>query len=162
MLRPREQCCKTILQDIQKEQVFEKLQFVLLIKLNRNKLIQLWAVVVVQLVVLLLPTPEICSSNPAISNIYIYYQVYLNSIEKTKVNKKRPGLAQFLVANKLIQLWAVVVVQLVARLIPTPEICSSNPVISNIYIYNQVYLNSIEKTYRCLSLTKRGQDWHNF
>ena len=36
----------------------------------------LWLVVVVQLVEHLLPTHEICASNPIIGKIYMYYQVY--------------------------------------------------------------------------------------
>ena len=55
-------------------------------------------VVVAQLVERLLPIPEVRSSNPVIGKIYIEHFVYLftiNSIEKTKINKKRPGRAHF-------------------------------------------------------------------
>ena len=54
------------------------------------------AVVVAQLVEQLLPIPEVCSSNPDIGkNLYWTFTV-LNSIEKTKIKKKRPGMAHFL------------------------------------------------------------------
>ena len=51
------------------------------------------AVVEAQLVEWSLPTPEIRSSNPDISN-FIYYQLYKNCVEKTKIKKKRLGMAQ--------------------------------------------------------------------
>ena len=54
------------------------------------------AVVVAQLVEQLLQIPEVCSSNPDIGkNLYWTFTV-LNSIEKTKIKKKRPGMAHFL------------------------------------------------------------------
>ena len=49
--------------------------------------------------------------------------------------------------------WEVVVAQLVKRLLPTPEVCSSNLVISKIYIEHWFTVNSIEKT------KKRKIDW---
>ena len=45
--------------------------------------------VVAQLVERLLPKPEIRGSNPVIGKIYLDYQLY----KKTKIRKKRPGLA---------------------------------------------------------------------
>ena len=53
------------------------------------QIIECWTVVVAQLVEWSLPTPEIRNSNPDISKI-------LSSnctIEKTKIMKKRPGMA---------------------------------------------------------------------
>ena len=48
------------------------------------------AVVVAQLVEQLLPTPEICSSNPDIGKI-----LSTNcTLEKTKIKKKRPAMAR--------------------------------------------------------------------
>ena len=55
-----------------------------------------WAVVVAQLVERLLPIPEVRGSNPVIGkNLFIYWTfVYCQlSIEKTKIKKKRPGMA---------------------------------------------------------------------
>ena len=47
--------------------------------------------VVALLVERLLPTSEICGSNPVIGNI-IYYRLYcINCVEKTKIKKKRPN-----------------------------------------------------------------------
>ena len=50
-----------------------------------------------QLVKQLLSIPEVCGSTPVIGKIYIEYLfVYLfiiNCIEKTKINKKKPGMA---------------------------------------------------------------------
>ena len=48
-----------------------------------------WAVVVAQLVEGLLPTPEICGLNPDIGKILSTNR----TIEKTKIKKKRPGMA---------------------------------------------------------------------
>ena len=48
--------------------------------------------VVAQLVEWLLPTPEICSSNPDIGEILSNNC----TIEKTKIEKKRPGMAHLL------------------------------------------------------------------
>ena len=53
------------------------------------------AVVVAQLVELLLPIPEVRGSNPVIGKIYIEH-LTVNCIEKTKIKKKRPGMAHFL------------------------------------------------------------------
>ena len=51
--------------------------------------------VVAQLVERSLPIPEVRSSNPVIGkNLYRTFTV--NCIEKTKINKKRPGMAHFL------------------------------------------------------------------
>ena len=52
-----------------------------------------WAVVVVQWVEQLLLTPEVCSSNPVIGK-NLYWTVFtVNCTEKTKIKKKRPGMA---------------------------------------------------------------------
>ena len=59
----------------------------------------LWAVVVAQLVERSLPIPEVCGSNPVIGkNLFIYWTfVYCQlCIEKTKIKKKRQGMAHFL------------------------------------------------------------------
>ena len=56
-----------------------------------------WVVVVVQLVERLLPTPEIRSSNPDIGIILSTYCIIL----KTKLKKKRPGMAHLLKAKEL-------------------------------------------------------------
>ena len=52
---------------------------------------------VAQLVERSLPTPEVRGSNPVIgkllSDIYLFTDNY---IEKTKIKKKRPGMAHFL------------------------------------------------------------------
>ena len=47
-----------------------------------------WAVVVAQLTKRSLPTPEVRGSNPVISKVFIEY-----CIEKTKIQKKRSGMA---------------------------------------------------------------------
>ena len=56
-------------------------------------------VVVAQLVQRLLLIPEVCGSAPVIGKIYIehlfVYLFIINCIEKTKINKKRPGMAHF-------------------------------------------------------------------
>ena len=53
------------------------------------KLLVWWAVVVAQLVEQLLPTPDIRGSNPDIGKI-----LSTNcTLEKTKIKKKRPGMA---------------------------------------------------------------------
>ena len=54
--------------------------------------------VVTQLVEHSLPIPEVGSSNPVIG-IHLYWTFTVNCIEKTKIKKKRPGMAHFL--NKL-------------------------------------------------------------
>ena len=58
---------------------------------NKQKV---WAVVVTQLVDRLLPTPEVHRSNPVIGNFYIEHLFTINYIEKTKIKKKRPEMAQ--------------------------------------------------------------------
>ena len=42
----------------------------------------------------LLPTPEVCSSNPVIGKIYIVHLFTVNYIEKTKIKEKMSGMAQ--------------------------------------------------------------------
>ena len=51
------------------------------------------AVVVAQLVEWSLPIPKVHSSNPVIGKIYIEQLFTINCIKKTKINKKRPGMA---------------------------------------------------------------------
>ena len=53
------------------------------------------AMVVAQLVEQSLLIPEVRSSNPFIGNV-LYCTFILNFIEKTKIKKKRPGMAPFL------------------------------------------------------------------
>ena len=54
-------------------------------------------------------------------------------VEKTKINKKDAGIGPFfLKKNK--DGWAVIVAQLVERLLETPEVRCSNPVIGKINI----------------------------
>ena len=53
-----------------------------------------WEVVVAQLVERLLPIPEVRGSYPVIGN-NSYSTITVNCIEKTKIKKKRPGMAQF-------------------------------------------------------------------
>jgi len=55
-----------------------------------------WAVVVAQLVERLLPIPEVCGSDPVIGKNYIEHLFTVNCTGKTKINKKRPGMARFL------------------------------------------------------------------
>ena len=50
-------------------------------------------VVVDQLAEQSIQTPEVCSSNPVISNFLLDYLFTVNCIEKTKINKKRPRMA---------------------------------------------------------------------
>ena len=50
------------------------------------------AVVVAQLVEQLLPILEVRCSNPVIGKIYIEHFT-VNCVEKTKIKKKRPGMA---------------------------------------------------------------------
>ena len=52
------------------------------------------AVVKAQLVERSLPIPEVRGSNPVIGKT-IYYLYTVNGIEKTKIKKKRPGMAHF-------------------------------------------------------------------
>ena len=54
-----------------------------------------WAVVLAQLVEQLLPIPEILGSNPVIGK-NLYWTCTVNCIEKTKIKKKRSGMAHFL------------------------------------------------------------------
>ena len=74
--------------------------------LNRNDLayysqsllkqkIETWAVVVAQLVEQSLPIIEVRGSNPVIGK-KLYWIFTVNCIEKTKMKKKRPGMAHFL------------------------------------------------------------------
>ena len=51
------------------------------------------AVLVAQLVERSLLIPEVHGSNPVIGKIYIEHLFTVNSIEKTKIKKKRPGMA---------------------------------------------------------------------
>ena len=62
-----------------------------------------------QLVEGLLPISEVRSLNPVIGKIYIEHLFTVNYIEKTKIKKKRPGMA-------------VVLAQLEEGLLPIPEI----------------------------------------
>ena len=56
------------------------------------------AVVVAQLVERSLLTPEIHGLNPVIGK-NLYWMFFVNSIKKTKIKKKRPGLVHFLKIN---------------------------------------------------------------
>ena len=60
-----------------------------------SNIFTVWAVVVAQLVERSLLTPEVRGSNPVIGN-NLYWIFSVNCIEKTKIKKKRPGLAHFL------------------------------------------------------------------
>ena len=61
---------------------------------NFYKVNMLGEVVVAQLVERSLPIPEVRGSNPVIGkNLYRTFTV--NCIEKTKIKKKRPGMAHF-------------------------------------------------------------------
>ena len=60
--------------------------------LNWNIFLPTWAVVVAQLVERSLPMPEVCGSNP-VTGKYLYWTFTVNCIEKTKIKKKRPGMA---------------------------------------------------------------------
>ena len=51
------------------------------------------AVIVVQLVKPLLLILEVHGSNPVIGKIYVEHLFTVNCIEKTKIKKKRPGMA---------------------------------------------------------------------
>ena len=57
------------------------------------------AVIVVQLVKPLLLILEVHGSNPVIGKIYVEHLFTVNCIEKTKIKKKRPGIAHFLKQN---------------------------------------------------------------
>ena len=63
-----------------------------------------WGVVVVaQLVERSLLTPEVRSSNPVIGKLLSdIYLITVNWIEKTKMKKKRPGMAHFLKKKSLL------------------------------------------------------------
>ena len=52
-----------------------------------------------QLVERSLPIPEVHGSNPVIG-INLYRTFTVNCIEKTKIKKKRPGIAHFLTRNE--------------------------------------------------------------
>ena len=52
-----------------------------------------WAVVVGQLVEQSLPKPQVRGSNPVIGKIYWTFVYCQLCIEKTKIKKKRPGMA---------------------------------------------------------------------
>ena len=56
---------------------------------------QLWAVVVAQLVERSPPTPEIHGTNPVIGKLLsvLFYLFNVNCVEKTKIYKKRQGMA---------------------------------------------------------------------
>ena len=60
--------------------------------------------VVAQLVERSLPIPKVRNSNPVIGKIYIeplFICLLFNCIEKTNINKKRPGMANFLKIKRL-------------------------------------------------------------
>ena len=52
-----------------------------------------------QLVEQLLAIPEVRSSNPVIDKIYLEHLFTANCIEKTKIKKKRQGIAHFYKKN---------------------------------------------------------------
>ena len=58
-------------------------------------LIVIKAVLVAQLVERSLPIPEVHSSNPVVGKIQIEHLLTVNCIEKTKIKKKRQGIALF-------------------------------------------------------------------
>ena len=53
-----------------------------------------WKVVVAQLVERLVPKLDVCGSNPVIGK-NLCGTFTINCIEKTKIKKKRPGMAHF-------------------------------------------------------------------
>ena len=61
--------------------------------------------VVAQLEVRSLPIPEVPSSNPVVGKIYIEHLFTVNCIEKTKIKKKRPGMAH--TNNRTGALWSI-------------------------------------------------------
>ena len=61
---------------------------------SETKISVIWAVVVTQLVERLLPIPEVDGSNAVIGK-KLYLTFTVNYIEKTKIKKKRPGLANY-------------------------------------------------------------------
>ena len=76
------------------EIVFSKSKVYLCLK-NESK----WEAVVAQLVERLLSIPEVRGSTPVMGKINIehFFVIFfiINCIEKTKINKKRPGMAHF-------------------------------------------------------------------
>ena len=56
--------------------------------------------VVAQLVERLLAISEVCGSNPVFGKIHIEHLFTVNCIEKTKIKKKRPGMAHFFIIIK--------------------------------------------------------------
>ena len=64
-------------------------------KFPRTSFILPGAVVVAQLVERSHELPEVRGSNPVIGKIYIEIFFTVNCIEKTKINKTRPGMAHF-------------------------------------------------------------------
>ena len=59
-------------------------------------LVKVWAVVVTQLVKQSLPTSEVRGSNPVIGKLLCIEHLFtINCIEKTKIQKKMPGMAHF-------------------------------------------------------------------
>ena len=63
--------------------------------------------VVAQLVERLLPTPEVRSSNQVIGNKLYLMFFTANCIEKTKIKRKRPGLAHFFYKKILFFNWCL-------------------------------------------------------
>ena len=83
---------------------------------------------------------------------------------KRRKTKRRRGKLQFFREKKKTNTataWAVVVVQLVERSLPTPEVRGSNPVIGKIYIEQLLTVNCVlvEKT---KIKQKRGREWPIF
>ena len=60
-----------------------------------KKLWNIEAVVVAQLIEQSFPIPEVCSSNPVIGK-NLYWTFTVNCIEKMKIKKNMPGMANFL------------------------------------------------------------------
>ena len=60
------------------------------------------AVVVAQLVVQLLPTPEGRGSNPVIGKLCMVHLLTVSCIVKTKIMKKWPGMGHFLKNNAIL------------------------------------------------------------
>ena len=58
---------------------------------------------VTQMVELSLPIPEVHSSNPVIGKFYIEHLFTVNCIERTKVKKKRPGMAIFIIILRFVE-----------------------------------------------------------
>ena len=82
-----------------------------------------------------------------------FYQFIIVSCGKDEKTKKRPGLAHF----KRCLIWAAVVAQLAERLLLTPEVCGSNPVIGKIYNEHLFNVNCVEKTKIKKKVTRNGQ-----